>query len=338
MTRRLVRFRRLIDYRFYAPEVPLVHNQTMSVRNFMFTWNNPPDDAWEQLCQLADLDSSLTWSDQKLPEDCPFVFLIWQQELGSLKTRHLQGYAELSKKTRFTTICSWINGWHVEKRKGSQGQAIAYCTKTDTRVVGPWDLGKPRKQGARNDLELARQVLLLGKRAGALFDSEETFATGVKYHKGLSAASAHFAKQRSRAFRTVAVNVLVGEAGIGKSRYVLYDSQGKPRPVFTLSKDADQLWFDGYDGETEILLDDFYGWIKYSYLLRILDGHQVRIPKKGGHDWAEWTTVWITSNKDPDEWYQTGMTEALDRRISGTYNDVADYPERVNFEEVPSSP
>ncbi len=89
-------------------------------------------------------------------------------------------------------------------------------------------------------------------------------------------------------------------------------------------------------GETEILIDDYYGWIKYYYFLRLMDGHQVRIPKKGGHDWAEWTTVWITSNKEPEEWYQFGMTEALDRRITGVYHTEAEWPatEDLRLDEV----
>ena len=40
------------------------------------------------------------------------------------------------------------------------------------------------------------------------------------------------------------------------------------------------LWFDGYRGQKTILLDDFYGWIKYHTLLQITDGYPYQAPTK----------------------------------------------------------
>ena len=41
------------------------------------------------------------------------------------------------------------------------------------------------------------------------------------------------------------------------------------------------LWFDGYRGQKTLILDDFYGWLKYGDLLKILEGHPYRCQMKG---------------------------------------------------------
>jgi hypothetical protein len=64
-----------------------------------------------------------------------------------------------------------------------------------------------------------------------------------------------------------------------------------------------------------LLIDDFYGWIKYGFLLKVLDIYPLRLAVKGSHAYACWETVYITSNKAPETWYAGGMTAALRRRI-----------------------
>jgi len=75
--------------------------------------------------------------------------------------------------------------------------------------------------------------------------------------------------------------------------------------------------FQGYRGQKTIVLDEYEGQgISYKQLLRILDGHQLRLNLKGKHTYAKWNKVFITSNKDPNRWFPTGMTDALRRRLT----------------------
>lgn len=73
---------------------------------------------------------------------------------------------------------------------------------------------------------------------------------------------------------------------------------------------------DGYYGQTAILFDDFYGGVKYTQLLKMLDGYPMQIGKKGGFVQKRWRTVLFTSNASPMEWYKRGLTPALKRRIT----------------------
>ena len=119
-------------------------------------------------------------------------------------------------------------------------------------------------------------------------------------------------KKQSKQFRNVQVEIYVGEAGSGKTRKAIEEAGDD----YYILDQSERVWFDGYDYEKTLIIDDFYGWIKYGQLLRILDGHQYRCEIKGGFKYAAWTKVIITSNAQPNEWYQKGLTPALQRRIS----------------------
>lgn len=78
-------------------------------------------------------------------------------------------------------------------------------------------------------------------------------------------------------------------------------------------------WWDGYDGEETLLIDEFYGQLKVSRMLALLDGYQCRLPVKGNFTYAQWTKVYITSNTKASEWYTNipvQVSDALQRRIS----------------------
>ena len=87
--------------------------------------------------------------------------------------------------------------------------------------------------------------------------------------------------------------------------------------VYKLNQPSNNsLWFDGYNGEKVLLIDDFSGWVKYRELLTLLDGYPYRCEMKGGHVWAKWNWVIITSNLDVKNWYNREDIDPLTRRIS----------------------
>lgn len=68
-----------------------------------------------------------------------------------------------------------------------------------------------------------------------------------------------------------------------------------------------------------ILFDDFYGQIKLGVMLRLLDHYICRLPVKGAFSYANWTTVYITSNVHPDDLYPDAperARQAFRRRIT----------------------
>lgn len=77
------------------------------------------------------------------------------------------------------------------------------------------------------------------------------------------------------------------------------------------------MWFDGYQGQHTLILDDFSGdYCAFRYLLRLLDKYKLKVEIKGGFAWAVWTTVVITSNIHPVGWYHDTDTSPLQRRLT----------------------
>ena len=85
-------------------------------------------------------------------------YAVWQLELcPETQRKHLQGYAEFDKVLSLVGAKklfheNYQRTVHLEKRKGNQLQAIAYCQKEETRLEGPWTAGQPSVQGKRNDI------------------------------------------------------------------------------------------------------------------------------------------------------------------------------------------
>lgn len=110
---------------------------------WMFTIQNPLSD-----------ELSGTFADSQV------LFAAWQLERApSTGTLHLQGYCVMKKVQSFAQMRRLLPGAHLEVRRGTHAQAIAYCSKADTRVEGhqPRTFGQDPGdtadgQGARTDL------------------------------------------------------------------------------------------------------------------------------------------------------------------------------------------
>lgn len=253
------------------------------------------------------------------------TYAVWQLEKSPTTGRlHVQGYVEFSKALTIAAIKKAIGDTtaHIEEAKGSSHQNKKYCSKSESRVEGPFEFGKAREQGKRSDLEAVYEDLKKDKPLHEVMDNNPV--AYIKYSRGIQAA--RFLVQRGKALvrRDVIVTVLWGQTGTGKTRSVL-DQEGDAN-VFILNKThgASQIWWDGYDGQEVLLIDEFYGWIPYDALLRLLDIYNHSIPFKGGFTHALWKRVYITSNKHPREWYKKIATDmgaegkippALERRI-----------------------
>lgn len=64
---------------------------------------------------------------------------------------------------------------------------------------------------------------------------------------------------------------------------------------------GDLQWFDGYDREAHVVIDDIRpGYCKFNYLLRLLDRYKMKVPIKG--DMIDWNAqkIWITCPQKPE--------------------------------------
>jgi len=240
-------------------------------------------------------------------------YAVWQLERCPETGRdHIQGYVEFKRSVRFSTVTRLLGheGLHIEPRRGSRTQAREYCQKELSRVAGPWEFGEWTidQRGHRSDLEDAKKMLDEGSSMEKVAD--ECFGSWVKYHKAFEKYQQY--KKPKPATRDVRVYVLWGPTGTGKTHRAI----GYDKDYYIITRPAQPnmpLWFDGYEGQTTIIIDEFYGWIPFDFLLRLLDKYRLQLQIRGGFQWAEYITVFITSNISPDDWYR-GVP--MDRRAA----------------------
>lgn len=96
----------------------------------------------------------------------------------------------------------------------------------------------------------------------------------------------------------MSLELFVGATGTGKTLAAVTKYPGAFRKL-TGSK-----WWDGYDGQETVILDDYEGQIPYREFLQIIDHYWYLFEVKGGHVVKRWTRVVITSNVHPGAWYK----------------------------------
>jgi hypothetical protein len=266
-----------------------------------------------------------------------FRYCVYQQEKAdTTKKQHYQVYIELFKTARMSKIKKLFcdNTIHCEIKKGSRESARFYCMKNydgiyndDYKWIDPLHRGRDwgdtfyelgewiSGQGARSDILKCKKMIDEGDKMIDIADGH--FNTFIKFYRGLYKYKNLKLKETTKEFRKIQVEVYWGAAGSGKSKKALYNDDGTRRDdIYILEQRNGTIWYDGYEQEKTLVINDFYGWIKYGQFLNTLDGHQQQLEVKGGITYAGWTKVIITSNQHPKDWYSKGLTSALERRLN----------------------
>ncbi len=204
----------------------------------------------------------------------------------------------------------------LQVSKGTAVQCTIYCTKDDTREEGPWIIGTISKgAGSRTDLVDFKDAIRSGKRKRDLWDSH-TVQMAKYRHMYDDLRRCH----RPKRTEELVVALLVGKTGTGKTFAV--HTAWEEGGYWDLPVSGGRMWFDGYDGETNVLFDDFAGKmskVPLCMLLRILHEYPIQVEVKGSFVWWMPTNIAITTNFHPREWYDWTRREeqynALCRRI-----------------------
>ena len=243
----------------------------------------------------------------KIVKSLPCRRIIAYKEVASTGTPHIQGAVIFTRTMRLKAVKTALGGVaHLEPMRGSWAQQD-YCAKEGRECIRIEDNSK---QGTRTDLKRFYDDITKS------LDEEEVASRNLsaycKYQRAYKRMCFLRDKKSTRQFRKLEVIVLVGEGGKGKTRRAYEEGAF----LWTPSKPE---WWDGYDGENIICIDEFWGQIPITRMNRLLDGYQCRLPLKGGFTWAKWNKVYITSNVHVDNWYKDvpeKVRKALRRRIT----------------------
>lgn len=233
------------------------------IRRFTLTLNNYSAEEYNLF--RYELDACCSWA-------------VLGKEVGSEGTPHLQGAGVLKKQMSFNTLRAHFPRAHLEPMKGTPHQNYAYCTKEDKDAYTVGDLPQP---GKRTDLHNVADLIDEG---ATLKEVAEVYPTAiVKYSRGLTVLrSIKCGKRDPR--NPPKVLWLFGSTGTGKTRYAWdYGCSHYGEDSTIIMPDSTLKWFDGYDGQKCVILDDFRAkGVCFSFFLRVLDRYPLQGPIKGG--------------------------------------------------------
>lgn len=231
-------------------------------------------------------------------------YVIGQQERGESGYHHYQVVVTLSRKQRLSFLTKYWPKSHWEPTYAKA--ANEYVQKEDTRIPdSQFVFGtKPFHCNQKTDWSAVRSQAIAGH-----WNRIEDHVFIRCYHQLRRIwADASQAKPMERV-----CEVYWGPTSLGKSR-LAWESAGN----CAYSKDPRTKWWCGYQGEENIVIDEFRGDIDISHMLRWLDRYPVRLETKGSSVPHNGRRFWITSNIHPDQWYPEIDTEtknALLRRL-----------------------
>lgn len=239
-------------------------------------------------------------------------YIVYQFELCPRTYRlHIQAYLELSRPTRLSSLKIYFPTAHLETRLGTRDQARGYCMKPETRVEGPfedgdWDSGG---QGTRNDLLAAAHLV---QTEGLQAVAQQMPHLLIKFPRGLTLL--HQMTQPTRQTLTT-LTIYWGPPASGKS------TKAFSQDLYPYSKPPDCRWWDGYMGQSTVILDDFTpDQIPLQTMLRLADRFPLQLEVKGGMVQFLATRIIITANTDPTLWYK-GAPQWLRRITEVEYMD-----------------
>lgn len=310
----------------------------------MFTKNNP----------------SVSELPREWAEHCEFI--TWQLEKGEQGTPHLQGYFVTKSNP------SNKNGWSLKqireritgpgvwlgKRMGTHDQAVAYCNKRDTRIEGPWTIGKwsevegpsrgGKTQGGKNASNLLeiKAAIDAGATDKDLYESH--FSQMFRYGKNFDRYRLAVTSLR-RNWHTKAL-ALWGPPGTGKSARAQKIAEATfGSSVFNWDISGERHFMDGYCGQKCLIINEFYGQVPINFLLKLLDRYPMQVETKGSSVPFGAEMVIFTSNEHPDDYYGKHdkhgapsaipqiVLDALKRRFRGKLGSIIEMKDLVVIDD-----
>ncbi len=281
-------------------------------RHWCFTINNPTEEDASTEAILRGENGSIRSENVRIAaRNCTAKYAIWQLESGESETLHIQGYVQWDRKHTLEHVRRLFSGrGHWEVRTGPAKKARDYCKKLEGQVAGPWEIGEWDEvcEGKRTDLiEIKRKI---DEGVAETIIADEHFADWLRYHKGFREYQDIKKQKRDAKSHTT---VVWGNTGVGKSTWIR--KQAPEAYWLSPPKGSEGCWWDAYQGEKDVVLDDYEDWIPFRHLLRLIDSFPQRVQFKGGSKEFAPERIWISSNKHPRHWFEKEDYEPLARRI-----------------------
>lgn len=214
--------------------------------------------------------------------------------------KHLQGYVVMDSNHRLAAMKKLSPTCHWEVARGSHEQNRKYCVK-DEDYFETGEMPKARGESEKDRWEVARDCA----KRGALDDIPADIY--LRYYRTVKEIKKDHMARPSDEVDTTGV-WYYGEPGVGKSHLA---REKYPNAYMKMQN----KWWDGYQDEENVILDDFDSK-ELGHLLKIwADKYAFLAETKGGALFIRPKTIVITSNYKPDDLWSDAMLAAVKRRF-----------------------
>lgn len=181
--------------------------------------------------------------------------------------RHAQFFVQFKQRKRFTAVQKLFPGDHIEIAH-DPAASREYCMKESTRVakgeeIGVWE--------GVEDVPVAR--LLKKKRVVEVLEERPTLWRSVSQ---LMQVRSLMSSPREKLTEGILLN---GRTGTGKTRTASLIASYLGDAYW---QDGSQ-WWNNYDGQKLVVIDEYRGQFPISFFLRLLDRTPFQVPSKGGY-------------------------------------------------------
>lgn len=232
----------------------------------------------------------------------PTYFLFQLEKGRDTGKLHYQGYIIFKNARAFgwQKANTLTDRMHTEVMRKGEEANHRYCSKSDTRLEGPWDYGKRKKVNGNTTLEAAAEAIISGLPMQDI--ARDHSVAYVKHHTGLTALNSTLNYLPKDGDTKTQLWIFTGERRTGKSWAARTMAGGEPniaRPLFGNSG----LWWGTYTQQPFVILDDFNSNCPLGQLNRLADYYPSSIEAKGTEIPFNSKVIIITSNLSFDLWY-----------------------------------
>jgi len=298
-----------------------INNNGYNGKYYCYTINNPTGD-FKKVGDLLNNKLNIRYS-------------VWSYEKGVTGTPHIQGYLQLVTKSKWAALKNKMRplGAWCAPAKGTVAQNVDYIGHTGKHagkaglIQGPWTFGDAIVvAGQRTDLDGLVNSIKGGKTLVQC--ANDHTATMLKYFSSTQ-KMINLLNNKRRGWMTE-LYIYTGIAGSGKS-YAAHEEAAKylkdnniDEEVYDLMvpNKGQPLWWEGYCGQSVVVIDDFYGTIDIDYFKRMIDRYSFKVNMKNSSAEFLAKRVYVTSNIGWRNWWSGDLLsnknneDAIVRRIT----------------------
>lgn len=268
---------------------------------------------------------------EALLENLECEYLVFGRETCPTTGRqHLQGYVEFKHQKTMSAVKAWManNQLHLEKRSGTAKEAADYCKKGEQshaewkefQETGPnfgknasffekGEISKDPKEGGSLEKDRWQRAKEAAKEGRFDDIDDEIYMRHYSTIKKIRLDSIQSKATLDGEFEN---EWFVGPSGSGKSKTARDENPD------AFDKDPKERWWDGYNGEDVVLIDDFdkYQKAQGGDLKRWSDRYSFPATVKGGYMHIRPKKIVVTSQYYPYQiWDDQETLDAIGRRF-----------------------